>query len=56
MPLGEPRILYDIKPDDLDFSKLFLIMARVEPPQNELMPCLPFKTKTGKLQFETTIF
>ncbi len=47
MPLGEPRVTYDVNPDDLDFDKLFLALVRVGPPDNELMPCLPIKTPTG---------
>ncbi len=48
MPVGEPEVLYDVDPKDLDFNNLFIMMARVEPPKSELMPCLPYRTKNGK--------
>ncbi|MCP4061836.1 MAG: hypothetical protein GY740_00885 [Gammaproteobacteria bacterium] len=48
--MGEPKILYDVDPDNLRFDKLSLVHCRVEPPKAELMPILPYKT-TGNLLF-----
>ncbi|MCP4060104.1 MAG: hypothetical protein GY738_22995 [Pseudoalteromonas sp.] len=43
---------YDVDPKSLNFDKLFIVLARIEPPKAEFMPSLPYKTKTGQSSFD----